>query len=67
MRVIEALDRAAAQALADGERAAPLRVYIQISLDGDEKRGGVDVGDPESVDAAVRRGPGRARAWSSSG
>jgi len=50
-RVIEALNRAAVQALADGERSAPLRVYIQISLDGDAKRSGVDVNDPEAVDA----------------
>ena len=51
MRIIEALNRAAVQALADGDRSAPLRVYIQISLDGDPKRSGVDVDDPESVDA----------------
>jgi pyridoxal phosphate enzyme (YggS family) len=50
LRVIEALDRAAAQALVDGDRDAPLRVYIQISLDGDAKRSGVDVNDPQSVD-----------------
>ena len=50
VKVIDALDRAAAQALDDGDRTAPLRVYIQISLDGDAKRGGVDVGEPGSVD-----------------
>jgi PLP dependent protein len=49
-KVIAALDRAAIRALAEGRRAEPLRVYIQISLDGDEKRGGVDVGRPERVD-----------------
>lgn len=42
-KVIAALDRAAADALRDGRRAEPLRVYLQISLDGDEARGGVDV------------------------
>ena len=35
-KVIAALDRAAARALDEGRRAEPLRVYIQISLDGDE-------------------------------
>ena len=49
-KVIDALDRAASAALAEGRRAEPLRVYIQVSLDGDEKRGGVDVGRPEAVD-----------------
>jgi PLP dependent protein len=49
-KVIAALGRAAADALAGGRRAERLRVYIQISLDGDEKRGGVDVGRPDRVD-----------------
>ena len=50
VRVINALSRASVQALADGDRAAPLRVYIQISLDGDTERGGVDIDEPASVD-----------------
>ncbi|MCV7303306.1 YggS family pyridoxal phosphate-dependent enzyme [Mycobacterium barrassiae] len=50
VRIIEALDRAATQALDDGHRTAPLRIYIQVSLDGDPKRGGVDIGDPGAVD-----------------
>jgi PLP dependent protein len=49
-KLIAALDRAAAEALAEGRRVEPLQVYIQISLDGDEKRGGVDVGRPDRVD-----------------
>jgi PLP dependent protein len=49
-KVIAALDRAASQALAEGNRAEPLRVYIQLSLDGDESRGGVDVDSPGRVD-----------------
>jgi pyridoxal phosphate enzyme (YggS family) len=49
-KVIAALDRAAIQALAEGKRAEPLRVYIQLSLDGDESRGGVDVDSPGRVD-----------------
>jgi pyridoxal phosphate enzyme (YggS family) len=50
VKLITALDRASARALAEGERSDPLRVYIQISLDGDEKRGGVDAGRPDRVD-----------------
>ncbi len=49
-RLISALDRACGDALADGGRPAPLRVYIQISLDGDVDRGGVDIGRPDQVD-----------------
>jgi uncharacterized pyridoxal phosphate-containing UPF0001 family protein len=49
-RVIAALDRAASEALEQGRRAEPLRVYLQLSLDGDESRGGVDIGRPDSVD-----------------
>jgi PLP dependent protein len=50
VKVIGALDRAASRALAEGSRTEPLRVYIQISLDGDEKRGGVDVGSAKRID-----------------
>ncbi|MEO3759119.1 YggS family pyridoxal phosphate-dependent enzyme [Mycobacterium sp. B14F4] len=49
-KVLDALDRAAGEALAEGRRAEPLRVYIQVSLDGDDKRGGVDVETPGAVD-----------------
>ena len=49
-KVVAALDRAANQALADHRRAEPLRVYIQISIDGDIDRGGVDIGRPDLVD-----------------
>ena len=49
-RLIAALDRGAEQALAEGQRAAPLRVHLQISLDGDSARSGVDVGDPDLID-----------------
>jgi pyridoxal phosphate enzyme (YggS family) len=50
-KVAAALDRGAADALSDGVRSAPLRVYLQLSLDGDVERGGVDVGRPDEVDA----------------
>jgi pyridoxal phosphate enzyme (YggS family) len=62
-KVIAALDRAASEALSEGRRAEPLRVYLQLSLDGDESRGGVDIGRPDSVDelcAAVAAADGLA-------
>ena len=49
-KVIAALDRAAVDALDDGRRPAPLRVYLQVSLDGDEARGGVDVAASDRID-----------------
>jgi pyridoxal phosphate enzyme (YggS family) len=48
--LVAALGRAAAEALAEGRRTAPLRVYLQLSLDGDPARGGVDVSRPDLVD-----------------
>jgi pyridoxal phosphate enzyme (YggS family) len=49
-KLIGALGRAASEALEHGRRSGPLRVYLQLSLDGDESRGGVDIGRPDSVD-----------------
>ena len=49
-KVVTALDRAAGQALEAGGRAGPLHIYIQLSLDGDTSRGGIDVGDQAAVD-----------------
>lgn len=49
-KLITALDRGAAEALADGTRTAPLRIYLQLSLDGDTERGGIDVDQPDLVD-----------------
>jgi PLP dependent protein len=48
--LIGALDRGVSAALADGARTDPMRVYVQISLDGDESRGGVDISLPGAVD-----------------
>jgi pyridoxal phosphate enzyme (YggS family) len=45
-----ALDRAVTAARAEGHRANPLRVYVQVSLDGDVSRGGVDMLAPGAVD-----------------
>jgi PLP dependent protein len=49
-RLVRALDRAVAVALSEGRRENPLQVYVQISLDGDVSRGGVDVSDAKAVD-----------------
>jgi pyridoxal phosphate enzyme (YggS family) len=49
-RVVSALDRAVGSALGEGRRKNPLCVYVQISLDGDVSRGGVDVADTGAVD-----------------
>ncbi len=49
-RLVTALDKAVAKALAEGRRPRPLRVYVQVSLDGDVSRGGADVGAPGAVD-----------------
>jgi PLP dependent protein len=49
-RLVAALDRAVGRAIADGVRADPLLVYIQVSLDGDVSRGGVDISEPGAVD-----------------
>ena len=48
--LIRALGRASVDAVSDGRRTEPLRVYIQLSLDGDPDRGGVDAGQPDLVD-----------------
>lgn len=50
-KVVAALDRGALAAISDGARVDPVKVFVQISLDGDTERGGVDVGDPAAVDA----------------
>jgi PLP dependent protein len=49
-KVIAALDRASMGALDEGARTEPLRVYLQISLDGDVDRGGVDIRSGDLVD-----------------
>lgn len=51
LKLVAALERATAKALAEGRREQPLRVYVQVSLDGDTSRGGVDC----SADGAVER------------
>ncbi|MGW0523388.1 YggS family pyridoxal phosphate-dependent enzyme [Crossiella sp. NPDC003009] len=41
VRLADALAKAVAKARAEGERAGPLDVLVQLSLDGDPQRGGV--------------------------
>ena len=48
--LVTALDKGVAAALAEGCRTAPMRIYVQVSLDGDESRGGIDVSRPGAVD-----------------
>ncbi len=50
LRVVTALDKATAGARERGLRDVPLGAYVQISLDGDAARGGVDVKQPDLVD-----------------
>jgi pyridoxal phosphate enzyme (YggS family) len=54
-QLVTALDRAVAATLAEGRRDQPLRVYVQVSLDGDVSRGGVDIGTPGAVDEVCAR------------
>jgi len=54
-QLVTALDRAVAAALGDGCRDEPLRVYVQVSLDGDTSRGGVDIQTPGAVDDVCAR------------
>jgi pyridoxal phosphate enzyme (YggS family) len=54
-RAAEALGRAAAAAMDTPQRSEPLRVYVQLSLDGDTTRGGVDIRSAASVDEVCAR------------
>ncbi|MEV0250560.1 YggS family pyridoxal phosphate-dependent enzyme [Nocardia sp. NPDC050712] len=51
-RLAMALDKAAADALAAGERDTPLRILLQVSLDEDPDRGGIA---PAELDALADR------------
>ncbi|MFC6011952.1 YggS family pyridoxal phosphate-dependent enzyme [Nocardia lasii] len=57
-RLANALDRAAQDALAAGERNAPLRVLLQVSLDADPGRGGVAPADLLALSDLVAKAPG---------
>lgn len=51
IKVAMALNRVADEAIVDGRRREQLGVFVQISLDGDTSRGGVDIGDSNAVDS----------------
>ncbi|AOW94711.1 YggS family pyridoxal phosphate enzyme [Rhodococcus sp. WMMA185] len=57
-RLVGALGRAATTALESGERTEPLRVLLQVSLDGDPQRGGAAVSDLEHLAEQVQSSPG---------
>lgn len=57
-RLATALDRAARDAMAAGERTAPLRVLLQVSLDDDPGRGGVAPADLPALADLVAKAPG---------
>ncbi|MEM6109493.1 YggS family pyridoxal phosphate-dependent enzyme [Mycobacterium sp. 050272] len=49
-QLVTALERAVTATLAEGGREHPLRVYVQVSLDGDVSRGGIDITTPGPLD-----------------
>ena len=56
LKLAAALDRGMGNALAAGERAGlpdTLPVFIQVSADGDERRGGTQLSDPEGIGTLV--------------
>ena len=56
LKLAAALDRGMGNALAAGERAGlpdTLPVFIQVSADGDEHRGGTQLSDPEGIGQLV--------------
>lgn len=63
IRLVDALAKAVARALDEGVRSAPLDVLVQVSLDGDVHRGGVDRAELDELtdrvaEAAVLRPAG---------
>ena len=48
-RLVDALAKAVGKAIGDGDRSAPLDVLVQVSLDGDVHRGGVERGDLDEL------------------
>lgn len=57
-RLVDALDAASRAALAQGERSTPLRLFLQLSLDGDPDRGGVVVDDLPALADRVEQAEG---------
>lgn len=48
-RLVDALAKAVARAIDDGDRSVPLDVLVQVSLDGDVHRGGVERGELDEL------------------
>ncbi len=59
VRIVNALDRAVTRALDEGDRAAALRIYIQVSLDGDVAAWRCGCRRRRVRRRGVRRRPGR--------
>ncbi|MGE2736953.1 YggS family pyridoxal phosphate-dependent enzyme [Mycolicibacterium vaccae] len=49
-KLVTALSRAVSDAIEAGQRTAAMQVFLQLSLDGDEARGGVDVDATARID-----------------
>lgn len=58
LRLVDALQRGVDRAREDGVRDTDLEVYVQVSLDGDTHRGGVDRGELDAVADAVAQASG---------
>lgn len=58
LRLVDALQRGVERARGDGERTDDLAVYVQVSLDGDTHRGGVDRAELDPVTDAVAQASG---------
>lgn len=54
-QLVTALDRAVVAVLDERRRTNPLRVYVQVSLNGDMSRGGVNLTTPGAVDRICRQ------------
>ncbi|KSZ57569.1 hypothetical protein Z045_16470 [Rhodococcus pyridinivorans KG-16] len=53
LRLVQAFEKGVRAALDAGERTAPLRALLQVSLDGDQERGGVVAEDLPALAEAV--------------
>jgi uncharacterized pyridoxal phosphate-containing UPF0001 family protein len=54
-QLVTALDRAVTGELAEHRRSGPLRIYVQVSLDGDVSRGGVDISTSGAASGGVEK------------
>jgi pyridoxal phosphate enzyme (YggS family) len=54
-QLVTALDRAVTGELAEHRRSGPLRIYVQVSLDADVSRGGVDISTSGAASGGVEK------------